>query len=152
VLTSLAVLAGLLAIALVFADEVRREAAHTVLTAELAVAKAAAEATKTLEAKADLLVQSRSFLPAQRRDKALSPVFEELARILPDDTWLTSTSIDGEVIRIQGSSLAADRLIQTIDASPLFADAQFAAPVVRSPGATTDRFDITMKHRHGVAK
>jgi general secretion pathway protein L len=145
-------LAVLLLAGLVVADGVRREATRAALQAQLVQEKEAAEATKALQAKAAALTASRSFLPAQRQARALSTMMEELARILPDDTWLTNLSLDGEAIHLQGSSGGADRLIELIDASPLFTDARFSAPLVRSPGAATDRFDIVLKRRHGEAK
>ncbi|MFN7089157.1 MAG: PilN domain-containing protein [Allorhizobium sp.] len=76
---------------------------------------------------------------------AVSTLWEELTRILPDSTWLTDLSVHENGISITGFSQAAADLIAIADASPLFQDPRFTAPVMRVPGQEGERFTIQMK-------
>ncbi|HLY59103.1 MAG TPA: type II secretion system protein GspL [Stellaceae bacterium] len=147
VLAGLAALIAVLAVTLVIVDEMRSASVTAAIQAELRDAKAAAQHARDSRAKAAALAEQRHFLPDLRRARLLSGPLDELAKILPDDTYLTGLNFDGDVIRIQGVSTKADRLIEIIDASHLFTDARFTAPLVQQPGSGADRFDITLKRR-----
>lgn len=69
----------------------------------------------------------------------------DLTNLVPNGTWLTSLSIDGDKIRMQGNSRDASALIGIIDKSGRFANAQFGAPLVRSGSDGTERFDLAFE-------
>lgn len=81
------------------------------------------------------------------RSKAVSTVhvLAELTRLLPDSAWLTDLSSKKDQLTITGYAASAADLIQPINASPLFSSPEFAAPVVKVPGQTGERFTITAR-------
>jgi type IV pilus assembly protein PilN len=62
------------------------------------------------------------------RGRALTVrVMDELARCLPDHTWLTQTSLQGENLTLEGatfSTLVISDLMSRLDRSPMFADVE----------------------------
>jgi len=71
-------------------------------------------------------------------------MLNEIARIVPDDTWLTRVQINGMTVRIQGESDDASSLIGLIEAAALLRDARFSSPVTKNPRTSNDRFVIEM--------
>ena len=78
--------------------------------------------------------------------RALAPsavvVLDELSAILPDNTYLTDLSMDGEHLRITGVSANAAELVPLLEGSRHFKNATFYAPTTRLAGGATDRFSI----------
>jgi general secretion pathway protein L len=89
-----------------------------------------------LRRQADFLAKHRSGVPVLR-------VIDEAARILPDQTWLASLQIAGNQAIAVGSSGDAAGLVKTIEASPLFHNVHFRAPVVSSMDGKAERFDVS---------
>lgn len=80
-------------------------------------------------------------------------VWEEVTRLLPDSTWLTSLRFDEDAVQIDGNSSNASGLIPLLAASPLFHNVTFASPVTRDPQKGTERFQIkALVAKHGEAK
>ena len=64
-----------------------------------------------------------------------------LTDLLPDDTYLTTLSLQHGKLRLEGQSAAATRLIGALSAEPHIRNPGFAAPVLRSD-AGADVFAI----------
>jgi general secretion pathway protein L len=76
------------------------------------------------------------------RGPVLTIVVEELSRLMPDDTYLSEIEVDGEKVRVTGTSRGATALIGLIEKSPEFSNAVFFAPTTRGPRDAGERFHI----------
>lgn len=106
-----------------------------------------AERKSTLRS-ADASSESRklAWLTAQKADQpSMALTLEALSRALPDEAWLDRLEVSQGVVTIAGSATNADRLIGHLEASKLFSDVQFSAPITRADGGAIDTFSITAK-------
>jgi general secretion pathway protein L len=88
-------------------------------------------------------VEQGNFFAARRNAGPTKiSVLNELAGVIPDDTWLTRVQVDGTTVRIHGESEGASSLIGLIDQSEIFADPKFSSPVTKNPRTGNDRFVI----------
>jgi Tfp pilus assembly protein PilN len=55
----------------------------------------------------------------------------ELSKLLPKNTWIMSFTLKEQIVEIVGLSDEASRLLQTLDDSPHFRNAEFTAPITR---------------------
>ncbi len=88
---------------------------------------------------------SAAALALQQRKHNQPPtvlVYDELSRILPDDTYLTEMHIQGDKLQIAGISHDAPELIRVLERSPSFTHATFSAPTTRSPSDSNQHFSI----------
>jgi len=69
-------------------------------------------------------------------------VIDELARVLPDGTWLFEMSTRGLEVSISGESDQASALLALLDASPRFNNAKFASALTRGVADGTERFVV----------
>lgn len=76
-------------------------------------------------------------------------IVEEMARAVPDNTFLTELSVSGDMVRFAGVSSSAAALIPVLEASPLFSAPTFMEPVVRAIDQSGERFSIAMKLENG---
>lgn len=78
-------------------------------------------------------------------------VVEDLSRLLPDDTWLTSLSIDGPKVQINGVSRDATALVRVLESSGAMSDTNFFAPTTRDAQESGEKFHIeaTLRPRQG---
>jgi general secretion pathway protein L len=67
---------------------------------------------------------------------------DRLAKVLPDDTYLTDLEFDGSKLRIAGLSPDATRLIDLLEKSGNVFDVSFYAPTTRSRSSARERFFI----------
>jgi general secretion pathway protein L len=74
----------------------------------------------------------------------LARIWEEMTRVIPDNSWLSDLSINESNVTITGLSHSAAGLIAALEASPLFRGPTFTAPVVKAPGMDAERFTIEM--------
>jgi general secretion pathway protein L len=72
-------------------------------------------------------------------------IWEELARVLPDSSFLTDMTITQDKVSIAGYSQSATAIIVALEGSGIFDEVSFTAPVVKVPGRTDDRFSIDLK-------
>jgi general secretion pathway protein L len=114
------------------------------LLAPLAEAKASALATNQLRDRLDKLVADHNFLPDKKWTN-YSPllILDELSKLLPDDTFVMALEFDGKIVQIQGESGIASKLVEILDASPMFKDVGFKAQLTKIQGTTSDRFHIS---------
>ncbi len=75
----------------------------------------------------------------------LIELLEELTRLIPDDTSLARLSLQDNSVRIQGFSLSASKLIAILDASTIFNNVEFAAPVTKNNETGKENFTIEIK-------
>ncbi|HEX3666359.1 MAG TPA: PilN domain-containing protein [Rhizomicrobium sp.] len=138
----LALLAIFLATAVVFAAYWRGAAAADELSSEVEAAGTRAAVVHRLSHDiADVQAQIE-FPLQQKRAPFLLALLKEVTRLLPDGTWLTEFELDGGKVHIQGYAKSASDVVGEIDRSPLFANAQFMAPL-QSAQNGNERFDLS---------
>ena len=114
--------------------EERIGAAHSSVAALAKVGDNAAR----LEDTARIVVDAKLSKPSVVR------ILETLSATLPDGTWLRHVGIvDGEVL-IEGMTDRSARLVDLLEASPLFAAVRYAAPVTRERGGQVERFSFSL--------
>jgi general secretion pathway protein L len=86
--------------------------------------------------------QNRGLDARKRLAPVVVVVLDELSSVLPDNTYLSDLSLDGEHLRITGVSANAAELVPILEGSGHFKNATFYAPTTRLAGGVTDRFSI----------
>lgn len=71
-------------------------------------------------------------LEQRASSQQLSSVIEELTRIVPDEIFINSLSVQKKAVVISGIGTGVVDLIEVLNSSPLFEDAKFTASVTRS--------------------
>ncbi|MCB1534073.1 MAG: PilN domain-containing protein [Rhodoblastus sp.] len=69
-------------------------------------------------------------------------VLDQLARILPDDTYLSEMQLAEGKVEIAGVSADATRLVAMLERSLTFSNATFSAPTTHAPNQPGDQFHI----------
>jgi general secretion pathway protein L len=140
----LALAAGalLLAVAVIFAAYLRGAAAADELSSEVDTASSRAAVVHRLAHQISDVQAQIEFPLAEKRAPFLLRILSEVTRMLPDGTWLTEFELDGGKVHIQGFSKSASDVVGDIDRSPLFANAQFMAPL-QSAQNGNERFDLS---------
>lgn len=105
------------------------------LAGEIAARRQAIAARAGAGAGATTLAAEKAALPAVL-------LIDELARLLPEHTFLRELALDGRIVRLNGLSAEPAALIGLIEGSELFADARFTAPTVRVEGGAASAFAI----------
>jgi general secretion pathway protein L len=83
----------------------------------------------------------------------VTAIWEEVTRLLPESTWLSSFRVEDDTVQIDGNSSNASELIPLLAGSPLFRNVTFASPVTRDPQRGTERFQIRIQvARHDGVK
>lgn len=84
------------------------------------------------------------FLADKRRDNVpVIKILAELTNILPDDTYLERLTIRGNEIQINGESDSATSIIQLLEKSDYFRDAEPRSPVTKDSATNKERFFIS---------
>ncbi len=115
------------------------------LTLQEQVEKAERTAKEVQSLKMDVdrrMHESVFVLEKKQQAPILIDVLNELSRIIPDKTWLTSLQYKDRRIQIQGQSPSASTLIEIIEASPVFQQTRFVSPVTRDRRTKLERFQI----------
>jgi general secretion pathway protein L len=107
-----------------------------------AVQQVAVRAQDLREERDRMLAQSRYLIDRKQTRYPVVTVLNEMAVILPDDTWVQSLQLNDRRLVIQGHSAAASALIGRIEASPLFGSVSFVAPVTRDRVTDKEVFQI----------
>jgi general secretion pathway protein L len=84
-------------------------------------------------------------------------VWEELSRILPDDSWVQELRLaqqgqNGHELTITGFSTAAASLVEVLDRSTLLANVALTAPISLDPIEKRERFVLKARIENAVAK
>lgn len=114
------------------------------LLAPLAEAKVAANETDRMRDRLDALVAEHNLLP-DRKWQETSPlmVLAELSKLIPDESFVSVLDYDGKTVQVQGESTSAAGLVEILEASPMFKDVGFKAPVAKIQGTAYDRFHLS---------
>ncbi|GAA0601087.1 hypothetical protein GCM10009416_43730 [Craurococcus roseus] len=139
-------LAALLVLHLALGELRRGEAVAAAVEARSAAARADAERVLAVEAEAAAL-RARFALAAEIRG-ARPPavaVLDEVARLLPDEAWLTEFRLAGDQLVVAGFAARADGLLGLLDTSPMLREVRFAAPVTRDRPDAPERFQVAMR-------
>jgi general secretion pathway protein L len=141
----LAAAALVLALILVALPLVRHQLAAARFDERIAQVRAPAEAALKLAAELDAELAGAGTV-SRIKAQAASPVLliEELARLLPDDTWLVQFTLSESELEIEGLSLAAAALVAKLEAAPLFANVRFRTPVTRDPLTGREHFALML--------
>jgi len=145
----LAAAAIALGFAVIFAAYLRGVAAADALSTEVETAGERAAIVHRLAHQIEDVRAQIEFPLAQKRAPFLLAILLEVTRVLPEGTWLTEFELDGSKVHILGFSKSASDVVGVIDRSPLFANAQFMAPL-QSAQNGTERFDLSfdLKEAH----
>lgn len=143
------------AIALVFAVLATAGLVHSAWRQDIAATEASAQLEKVRTAAQPVLEKRVALQKAQERLVLMNEVqsstvpaaevIDELARILPDGTWLFEMSTRGLEITISGESDQASALLALIDSSSRFNNAKFSSALTRGVGDGTERFVISFE-------
>jgi general secretion pathway protein L len=139
---ALAALALVLCAAVVLAAYMRGAAAADALADEVQTAQDRAAIVHRLAHEIGDVQSQIEFPLEQKRAPFLLAMLREVTRELPDGTWLTEFELDGGKLHIQGFSKSASDVVGDIDRSPMFANAQFMAPL-QSAQNGNERFDLS---------
>jgi Tfp pilus assembly protein PilN len=99
--------------------------------------KAAERLVRELERKRKLLDTITGVEGASMRPL---PVLRELTDLLPNDTWLTTLSLDSKGVEVTGQAAAASTLIPLLENSSRLERVEFSSPVTR--GRDKEQFRI----------
>lgn len=89
------------------------------------------------------MVAAANGLHDQRRDRPPAiAVIDELSKILPQDVWLESLSLDGMNIELKGQGKNVPALIAVLEGSSAFKDVNFAAATQLNEELQSDAFSI----------
>jgi general secretion pathway protein L len=111
------------------------------------------ERVNALRDKLDKVAAESSFLAdLKQRSPAAIGVLNELSLVLPDDTWLEVWELKDGKMQIQGFSANPSALIGILENSRLFRNSAFSSPVIKEPGSSRYRFQITAEISGGEAR
>jgi len=145
VLRALLVCALLLAIAMVPLLETRRIEAEIVRLNDIGrQQRDAVAAVRALREQTREVAHGSAFLrQRETRHVRTVEVLHEASELLPDHSWVHRLEIKNGELNLQGESGEAAALPGLLEASPLFADPRFSAPLTRNATATAERFKLT---------
>ena len=90
------------------------------------------------------LIEGTAFLQATRAGRpTMVELMDELAKRLPDDTYLEKLSVEGDRILLIGLSREASALVGRLQGSPMWTDTALAGALQPDPRTRMDRFTLT---------
>jgi general secretion pathway protein L len=140
----LSALALVLGLALIPAAYIRGLERADAVADQLADAQTNADFVEHLQNRARVALAESQALSRLRAAPLRVAVLADLARILPDGTWVTELTTEGNKLRLEGFSRSASDLIALFDRSNRFTNAQFTAPLTREAQANVERFDLAL--------
>ena len=149
------VLAGVGAVALaatlVSVLDNRRQAADALDAAVEGRARPARMAAQQRQALTEL-VEGQAFLDRRRADAPTAiEVMDEVARRLPDGTYLEKLAMEGDQLTLIGLSSQASSLVGRMEGSPLWRSPALSGAVQPDPATGRDRFTLTAELGRGRA-
>ncbi len=142
----LAACAAGLVLLIAYLPLLRQQAQLSQIDAELTQARADAVAVDRLKTRVASLAERGGFF-AQR--KAATPtvteVFQEVTRLLPDNTYLAQFGVRGDQLALSGYSGKASALIAQLEQSELLAEVRFSSPVTLDRRVGLDRFNLAAR-------
>jgi Tfp pilus assembly protein PilN len=129
------VLAGanlVLLLALGLRQTVQQEIYARQLRAEVRRLEPEIRKIKQVEAEMETYNQRSELLTNFKKSTVVNlGVLNELSLILPKNSWITSFVLRDQTVEIVGMSDEASKLLQILDTSPYFRNAEFTAPITR---------------------
>jgi general secretion pathway protein L len=144
-LRALALIGVILMIFLVAATWWRRQSMIEELTSHLPAVQTKAEAVRRLIDGAAKTRTSIQALLDRKTAPSASDLWEEMSRLLPDDSWLTEFRLADDRLSISGLSANAAGLVAILGRSKLLSDVALSAPITSDPLTKRDRFSLTAK-------
>ena len=143
---SLATSAFLLFLAVLYMPLMQQARQLESLEEEMQIYRQAAIELQKIRDEKQNIIDQINFLNSKHKN-ALTGIelLNEVTKIIPDDTWLTRLIIKNNELQIQGESASASSLIQIIESSELFAQAQFRSPVTQNIANGKDKFNLSAK-------
>ena len=126
-LTALGLAAVALALPLVRKMEVVQR-----LEPRVADARAEAREVRELREGIDALREQLSFaIHEKQRAPRLLDLWDEVTRLLPDDTWLRELDYGDGTLQLRGETSSAPRVVALLEASDMLEEVRFLAPVTQ---------------------
>lgn len=94
-----------------------------------------------------LLVEYNYLLDKKRESSPVVAVLEDVARVLPDDTWVQQFDLKGKEMLIQGETASSSKLVGLFEQAKTLHDASFRAPLTKGQGANSERFQLAAETR-----
>jgi len=141
----LLVLLATLLLSLLYQPARQYEAATEDLAQATEIVRKQALVAKKLQLRNSVTSQRVRFLGSRLNHRLRLNVMEALARLLPDNTWLTDLEVQDDRIVLRGVTSAAADLIALLSASGVFSDVRFSAPIMHDGDTGLDRFSLTAK-------
>jgi len=117
------------------------------LEARVDDARSRAVMVTTLQRRLDAAHRQAIFLAGQKNNPAAAAVLAEVSRTLPSDSWLSEFELNGNEVRIHGTSGSAASLIALFDSSRYFTSAQFRSPLNQGMSSGLQVFDMSFRVR-----
>lgn len=91
----------------------------------------------------ETLVTALNAIVTDKRDQpSVVELLNELSRLLPDDAWLTDFKLsDGQIV-VDGYAVDPANVLNLLEASPIFAAANFTAPVQMDAQVKKEKFQL----------
>lgn len=141
-------LAAFLAGLLLYCWVDRQRIALERLDAQVAYAKRDAQSAEDMRKQLAELTSRRDFLNNKQQLPRLIEILDAVAKLLPDDSWVSTFELIGKDGVVTGHSPSASKLIALFEASPLFVNPRFRSPVT-TESSGQERFDISFELRDG---
>jgi general secretion pathway protein L len=143
---ALALLALLLTAAAVGIPLYERRSTAADLEAQVAAARAEAEASLELRERLEQLSAGTDFLAAEKiRVPMTSLILAEVTRVVPDQAYLSQLDWRNGTLQLEGLAEAATSLVGLLDSSPMFGAPQFRSPVTPDRRTELERFHVAVE-------
>ncbi|HEY0524886.1 MAG TPA: PilN domain-containing protein [Stellaceae bacterium] len=122
---------------------------------EIAALRPAADAARTAQTRrAASEAQRRAILAAKAGQPGTLEILLALTRTIPDGAWLTSLSLSGREIVIEGLAPSAASLVRPLETAGPFTRVSYRAPITRDPqtGLEVFQFALTLAAEGGSAQ
>lgn len=107
-------------------------------------ARQQAEATDVLHRELDKRVAEYNHLLEKKQTvPVMVAALDELARLLPDNTWVQQLDLKGKELLIQGETASSSQLVGLFEQSKMLRDANFKSPLTKVPGG--ERFQLALE-------
>ncbi len=145
-LKRMSIAAAALLIIVLISPLIRFQVSASAIRAEIEQARVQSAASQALKGNVESLQnRARAIAEVKAASPSMIEIFETLARLLPDGTWLQSINlIDGEIV-IEGSTNSSSVLVSLLESSPLFQSVNYVSPIVRSRGGAIERFSFSLQ-------
>ena len=146
-LIPLAAAGCVLALAAIVGPFVYQEWSIASANATIASLQSEADEATALRQSADQLSQTLDFFKKANGQGSALSLLAAVTRSLPDDSYLTSLTLSGERLTMNGLSPSAADLVSLFAKLPQFREPSFDSPVVQSEDGDLEKFTISVKLR-----